>query len=830
MLSNAVYKLKIERSDRACRFELSWGNGQQLFATLEYPESLTRLYQEWQRIYLSFYKSALRGRVQGSGSGVIPQVDWHNKLIEAEAEFLQAFNKWLRSAELFEICQQILISNSRNDASSTTTFLLTCYQIELERLPWESWEILTILAHQTQIEIIRTPPNIREVNFSEIRQKQRRKSRILVIVGDDTGLHFKTELAALKSLSRLTEIKFVTWQAEQEEYIIRQNVCQAIADPQGWDLLCFLGHSNEAEITGGKIAIAPNVHLTISEISPYLTQAKQRGLQFALFNSCCGLNIAASLINLGLSQVIIMREPIHNQVAEGFLLQFILSLTQFKNVYESMFSACEYLQQEKLKYPSAYLIPSIFGHPNAELFQLQPNSISQKLKQLLPTRNEAIALSLLTIASLYIPLQDYLLDQRIFIQAIYRKNTHQIPAQKTPPPTLLVQIDEESIQKDKTLSTPRPMPRDYLAKLVDKLSELDAKIIGIDYLLHRPSQIETRDQKLAQSLINAVQKPQPTWFVLVTNEGINGKILKPLPEIASPNWSLQGEMNLISGFMQLATPEINNPYTLPFSYLLALAYQLNYEDKNHIIQPKSPSQQEFLIQIHESLKLGNKSWFSPRSYLQPFTEFSYIFGQMWLHPVIDYSIPPQQVYDRIPAWQLLNNQISTYQKTHLQKQVVIIAPGGYKEAGVAVSGLDFFPKPAAICYWRIDNDCLNQRREFTGAEIHAYMVHHHLNNSMIIPIPDLWTIVIAGLLGKVTLLTLNNRHRQQKNSQKSPNQNTFNPEQKEGLILIICALASYGIISLQTYVTAGILLPWLLPSLTFVFYCLPIFVRKNSHD
>ncbi|MFB2839547.1 CHASE2 domain-containing protein [Floridanema evergladense] len=830
MIANAVYQLKIERFDRTCRFELSWGKGQQLFATLEYPETLTKLYQEWQRIYLSFYKTGLRGRVQGSGSGVVPKVDWHNKLIEAEATFLQAFNRWLRSAELFEIRQEITMSNSGSNATSNIIILLTCYQLELERLPWEAWEILINLAQERPIQIIRTPPNIREGNFSAVRYKQRRKNRILVIVGDDTGLHFQTELTALKSLSRLTEIKFVGWQLEQEEYIIRQNVCQAIADPQGWDLLCFLGHSNEAEITGGKIAIAPNIHLTISEISPYLTQAKQRGLQFAIFNSCCGLNIAASLINLGLSQVIIMREQIHNQVAQEFLLQFLLNLTQFKNVYECMFSASKYLQQEKLKYPSAYLIPSIFGHPKAELFQLQPNSISHKLKQFLPTRNEAIVLSILTAASLYIPLQDYLLDRRIFIQAVYRQITHQIPIQKTPSPTLLVQIDNESIRREKDISNPKPMPRHYLAKLVDKLAELDAKVIGIDYLLHRPSEIEIRDQKLAQSLINAVQKPQPAWIVLVTNEGINGERLTPLPEIVSPNWSLQGEMNLIGGYMQLATPQINDPHALPFSYLLALAYRSNFEVENNTIQPKLQNQREFLIQIQESLKLENKSLFSSKSYLQPFTEFSYIFGQMWLHPVIDYSIPPQQVYDRIPAWKLLNNQISASQKSHLQKQVVIIAPGGYKEAGVAVSGLDFFPKPAAICYWRTDNDCLNQRREFTGAEIHAYMVHHHLNNSMIIPIPDLWTIAIAGLLGKFTLITLNKRDRQHKNQKNSLSKNTLTPKQKEWIILIISGATGYGIITLQTYITVGILLPWLLPSLTFLTYALPVFVRENFHD
>ncbi|MDF5728259.1 MAG: hypothetical protein PUP92_09525 [Rhizonema sp. PD38] len=51
-------------------------------------------------------------------------------------------------------------------------------------------------------------------------------------------------------------------------------------------------------------------------------------------------------------------------------------------------------------YPSSYLIPSLFQHPEAALFRLEPFGIKQKLKNLIPTRREAIALSSLVLISL----------------------------------------------------------------------------------------------------------------------------------------------------------------------------------------------------------------------------------------------------------------------------------------------------------------------------------------------------------------------------------------------------------------------------------------------
>jgi CHASE2 domain-containing sensor protein len=105
---------------------------------------------------------------------------------------------------------------------------------------------------------------------------------------------------------------------------------------------------------------------------------------------------------------------------------------------------------------------------------------------LVAEKKEAIAFTTLALISWQLPVQSILLQQRVLVQAVYRQFTNQVPtAQK--PPVLLVEIDDESI-KEARIANPTPIDRSYLAKLVDKLSSQNAKVIGFDYVLDRYQQ------------------------------------------------------------------------------------------------------------------------------------------------------------------------------------------------------------------------------------------------------------------------------------------------------------------------------------------------------
>ena len=691
MLNDSFY-LKIQELGNVCYFELSWGQGQQIGVTLPYPEIIKLTYEEWQKNYLRFYNTQLRGRVEEIGSFSAPPIDWHARLVQAEAQFLYEFHHWLRNAELYEIRATIAQAKSAD-------IFLSCNSGELARLPWEVWEIGTEFAlDASQFRIVRTPVNRRGIITENQSYYTRRKARILAIFGDESHLNFAAEKKAISSLKSLADVTFVGLQPQENVAELKHKIVEAIASPTGWDILFFAGHSNETNLTGGELGIAPHTALLLSEITPALTIAKQRGLQVAIFNSCKGLSIANQLIDLGISQVAVMREPIHNRVAEEFFLRFVESLAGYQDVHTSLLIAGQYLKLEKnLTYPSAYLIPSLFRYPETDIFCLQPPKVNELCQKLQPSRTEAIALAFILFLSLFLPLQQWLLQRRVLLQAVYRHLRNDTTT-VTQSPIVLVQIDETSIRKA-NISQPKPMNREYLASLVDVLVANNAQVIGIDYLLDRPQ--EQSDRILATSVQNGISAPQPTWFVFAATRNLKGEWLEALPEIASLDWSLQGNIQILPWYMRLFPRDNWQSQPWHFANILTLSYELQQIPNSP--QPQLNSETDFLQQINTFIKDGNKSHQTilsfPAAHLQPITALSYWLHQMWMHPIIDFSIPPQQVYQPIAAWEILENPAII---SNLQQKIVIIAPGGYDEAGISKDGEDNFVRnlPLAVSYWR----------------------------------------------------------------------------------------------------------------------------------
>ncbi|PZD74081.1 hypothetical protein C1752_01133 [Acaryochloris thomasi RCC1774] len=789
-----TYRLKVQQVEQACLFDLSWGKGQQLSAQVSYPEALEAAYATWVRCYLFFYKNLsldaateLRGKLKATGRITPVGVDWQAELVQAEAELLQQLHHWLRSAELYEI---------RSAIRQPADLLLVCEPLSLARLPWEMWDL-------GNVRIARCPANVRAT--SNRSPHQRRRVRVLAILGDEKGLDFAADRAAVKALAPKAEVQFVGWQPGLSIPELKRQICDAISDPLGWDILFFAGHSNETNLTGGELAIAPNTLITIKEIAPHLKQLQEKGLQLAIFNSCSGLSIAISLIDLGLSQVAVMREPIHNRVAQVFLGRFLKHLNSYQDAHDALCSAVVGLQhEENLSYPSAHLIPSFFRHPESKPFRLQPMGIRQYIRPWLPTRREAVTLAILIVLSLWPSLQRTLLDQRILAQSVYRMLTDQIPAQTTPPLTL-VQIDDASIQKA-GIRDPKPMDRAYLAKLVDRLVAHKSQVIGIDYLLDR--QQPQSDPLLASAVRSAVAQ-QNTWLVFASTIQPNGLEIgvNPKTEIASPTWSLQAHIHGQPTHIEL--PRDDCRQACPFAYLIAMltAYQ---ENGTGLVGPSLENKKKLKSHfLNDAQQLSEPKLDFIQKQQQAWLSLgSYYLKQQWLDPILDFSIPPEQAYQSIPAWQLL----ATKQEENLSS-VVIVAPGGYKEAGVNQS--DNFAIPLALQFWRAslsENDGNLDRAVFTGGEAHAYMVHHLLQKRLVIPIPNLWMVLLMSFLGKVISLRWG-----------------YSRPIKWWQILGVGTGTTgiYSLISLQGYLSASVLFPVLLPSMTVLLYLLPLRGRRN---
>jgi hypothetical protein len=762
----------------------------------------------WQRAYMGYYRQALRGRAGASGQIAATHVDWHGQLVQAEARLLLEFHKWLRREELFDIRAELVrgdptaISVSSKLSASPTTLFLSCSLLEIARLPWETWEIGADLGQHSPVQIVRSPAMIRSGTAN--RQAFRRgKTRVLAILGDEQGLDFSGDRNALNAQKAQLDVCYVGWQPDDNLGELKERICAAITDPQGWDILFFAGHSNEAALVEGQIAIAPHTTLSIRELTPYLTQAQQRGLQFALFNSCSGLDIANRLVDLGLSQVAIMREPIHNEVAHRFFVQFLHRLAQYEDVQTALQGSCQFLKGQKaLTYPSAYLVPSLFRHPDSEPYRIQPTGWRTTLQKWMPRRRQAIAIAALSLISLYPPVQDGLLNQRMGLQARYRNVTGQIP--ETEPPVFLVQIDDQTLQ-ERRIAVPRPMDRVLLADLVEALLPLNSSVIGLDYLLDRPHP-ET-DATLQQAFTAAVE--QEIWLVFAARRNDVGDWLTVSPTVASPNWSLSGNIN--APLLQIR-PRGWSARPHPLGYQMATADRLaRGSDAIAPLQPDLNSTELLQAQIERYLSdQGQDSVLSPRSRLHPVTNFSYQLRQRWLQPLIDYSLPPERVYYRVSAWDLLQDPPPLLQSLNLdslENQVVIIVPGGYDEAGFSRDGEDNLEPPVAVTYWRQQPDFYTTRRGFTGGEVNAYLTHHFMSGHLVVPVPDFWMVLLAALAGQGLMLWLTPLSRDRR---LAP------------ILLVVGLPVAYGWISLQLYISGAILLPWLLPTLAVWVYGVPL--------
>jgi len=183
----------------------------------------------------------------------------------------------------------------------------------------------------------------------------RNKIRILSILGDNKGIDIEKDRQLLSQID--AETAFILKPN-------RQQLNEQLWSEQGWDILCFSGHSSsEMDGSNGYIKINDTDKLTIPELKNALRTAIERGLQIAIFNSCDGLGLANQLASLHIPQIIVMREPVPDVVAQEFLKNFLSAFASGKSFYLAVREAREKLQGLEKDFPCASWLPVICQNP-----------------------------------------------------------------------------------------------------------------------------------------------------------------------------------------------------------------------------------------------------------------------------------------------------------------------------------------------------------------------------------------------------------------------------------------------------------------------------------
>ncbi len=265
------------------------------------------------------------------------------------AQSLQVhLNDWLRTEEYRPIWHEWL---KRLQIDEPLRVILQTQNLELQRLPWHFLDMFEGY-HQAEIAV--------GASFHKTTAPVSRsgKVHILAILGDSRGIDTQADRRFLEQLPDAE----VTLLVEPDRQTLTQQLWR-----QSWDILFFAGHSaSQRNCESGVIYLNQTDTLTIGDLKYTLSKAINQGLQLAIFNSCDGLGLGRELAELHIPQVILMREPVPDRVAQAFLKSFLAAYAQGESLYLAVRQAREQLEGLQNQFPCATWLPIIFQNLAAQ--------------------------------------------------------------------------------------------------------------------------------------------------------------------------------------------------------------------------------------------------------------------------------------------------------------------------------------------------------------------------------------------------------------------------------------------------------------------------------
>jgi len=302
------------------------------------PE-IPELYSNWQSSYRHmmscFRLEAKPGSVVSTSS---------SKIREAAQVLSNSLNTWLNSEQFRSIKEQLLLIKLGPDDKIRA--IVQAEDLWLQKMPWHLWDLFE---HYPRTEVALSSTEYARVD-KHAHAMPRNKVNILAIIGDSTGIDIQKDRALLEQLPE-AEIKFIV---EGE----RRELHDQLWD-QPCDILFFAGHSRTEKETG-IIYINETDSLTITDLKYALKRSIEQGLQLAIFNSCDGLRLAKQLADLHMRQIVVMREPVPDYVAQEFLKYFLKAFANGQSLYTAVREARERLQGIENQFPCASWLPVIY--------------------------------------------------------------------------------------------------------------------------------------------------------------------------------------------------------------------------------------------------------------------------------------------------------------------------------------------------------------------------------------------------------------------------------------------------------------------------------------
>ncbi|MEB3828085.1 CHASE2 domain-containing protein [Phormidium sp. CCY1219] len=461
---------------------------------------LNAIYRRWQLIYQALYRTPgwhPRIKIEREDVTNVSQVE----LADICTQYLQLINEWLDAEEFRSIDRRL---RSHLHPGEEIQLIIETDDESLRRLPWHFWNFLSDFP---KAEIALSAPQYQRVEKSHSRDC----IRILAILGNSNGIDITADREILAAIPDAETVFLV--EPSREELDDR------LWDERGWDILFFAGHSeHQEEGDRGLLAINPADKIGISHLKSALKTAIGRGLQLAIFNSCEGLGLARELADLHIPQIIVMREPIADRVANAFLVHFVKAFSRGSSFYLAVRQARERLQGLEDKFPCASWLPIICQNP-AEVpmrWQKPPHKVTRHADGL---RDRWFWIPSLIVAFLVILIRQLGLLQGWELSA-YDRFMRSHPPEPPDPRIVIVEITESDVQDLEEY----PISDAKLTQLLQKLAPHQPRAIGLT--LYRDFPVPPGHSELISQL-----QQQSNVFAVCSFEKPDREVVRSLPVI-----------------------------------------------------------------------------------------------------------------------------------------------------------------------------------------------------------------------------------------------------------------------------------------------------------
>ncbi len=315
-------------------------------------------YEQWHSVYRCL---DLDSRLEAETSQVtnVAYTQLLSSCYNSTQVLKQSLNEWYRSDSFSRIREKLLEVLNWDEE---ILILVRTHNEALWKLPWHLF-FDQFLERYRQAEIVLSVPEYEQIRTSIPATD---KIRILAILGNSTGIDVEADRTLLESLPQ-AEVSFLVEPRRED--------LNAQLWEQNWNILFFAGHSSSRGGTGN-IHINADEVLTVAEVRYALRESVARGLKLAIFNSCDGLGLAKELSSLNIPQLIIMREPVPDLVAQAFLKFFLNAFSNGKSLYLSVREARERLESLENRFPGASWLPVIFQNSTQVLKDWQELRLS----------------------------------------------------------------------------------------------------------------------------------------------------------------------------------------------------------------------------------------------------------------------------------------------------------------------------------------------------------------------------------------------------------------------------------------------------------------------